>query len=95
MCANAAGQRVAMLNAAERLLAGATVAQHVVQNLSEAAVARMVATVAWAPLVGMASPRHADQSCAMPCAGEASTEAEYQARREAVIVSYRTVCHQA
>lgn len=69
--------------------------QHVVQNLSEAAMARMVPKVEWAPLVSLASPRQSDQSCAMPCAGEASTEAEYQARREAVIVSCHTVCRQA
>lgn len=77
------------------MLAGVMMLQFVVQNLSEAAVARMVPTVAWAPLVSLALPCHSDQGCAMPCAGEASTEAEYQARREAVIVSCYAVCQQA
>ncbi|KAL3137975.1 hypothetical protein ABBQ38_005218 [Trebouxia sp. C0009 RCD-2024] len=57
---------------------------HLNQNLSEADVARMVPTVAWGPLVSLVPPALPDQSSAVPCAGEASTEADYQARREAV-----------
>lgn len=77
---------------AESLLAGVATLQYMLQNLSEAAMARMVPTVAWAPLVSLAPACLPDQSCALPCAGEASTEAEYQARREAVIVSCYTLC---
>ena len=45
----------------------------------------MRATVAWAPLVTLVVPRVAEQVVAG--VGEESTEAEYQARREAVNVS--------
>ena len=45
----------------------------------------MKATVAWAPLVTLLVPHVPDQVVA--CAGEESTEAAYQARRQSVNVS--------
>ena len=44
----------------------------------------MQATTQWGPLLTLVVPRQRDQVVA--CAGEESTEAEYQARREAVNV---------
>ena len=58
----------------------------VLQSLSQAAVARMAPTIQWAPLVNLVVSHLPDQ--VVPCAGEESTEAKYQARREAVSVSY-------
>ncbi|KAL0034616.1 hypothetical protein WJX79_010733 [Trebouxia sp. C0005] len=52
------------------------------QATTEAALARMKATVAWAPLVTLLVPHVPDQVVA--CAGEESTEAAYQARRQSV-----------
>lgn len=56
-----------------------------VQAVSEAALSRMQAVVAWGPLVALVVPRQPDQVLAG--AGEDSTEAQHQARREAVNVS--------
>ena len=64
-----------------------------VQGASEAALARIKATVAWAPLVPMLVQRAPDQVVA--CAGEESTEAEYQARRQSVNVSSVNILHVA
>ena len=55
------------------------------QATTEAALARMKATVAWAPLVTLLVQHVPDQVVA--CAGEESTEAAYQARRQSVNVS--------
>ena len=53
-------------------------------QVSEAALASMQATVRWGALVTLVVPQQPDQVVAG--AGEESTEAEYQARREAVNV---------
>ena len=55
------------------------------QATTEAALARMKAGVAWAPLVTLLVQHVPDQVVA--CAGEESTEAAYQARRQSVNVS--------
>ena len=61
-----------------------------VQSLSQAAVARMAPTIQWTPLVNLVVSHLPDQ--VVPCAGEESTEAGYQARREAVNVSCPLLC---
>ena len=64
-----------------------------IQVPSEAALSKMQATSQWGPLLTLVVPRQPDQVVA--CAGEGSTEAEYQARREAVNVRTRHSVHQA
>lgn len=49
--------------------------------------------MAWAPLVTMLVQHAPDQVVA--CAGEESTEAEYQARRQSVNVSSANMLHLA
>jgi len=55
------------------------------QGVPDTALARMKATVGWAPLVTLLVTHVPEQVVA--CAGEESTEAEYQARRQSVNVS--------